>query len=81
MVNPQSQQQAVSKVVAGGKAYFVFSQEDVSVDDDELLKLGVLRLKESISDVCLAMKLGLGITIKIYVRFSIKAGNFTITIL
>ena len=38
-------------------ADFVNEQEDVSVDDKKLLELGVLRLKESISNVCLGVEL------------------------
>ena len=47
----------ISKKVVGASAYYVKKQEDVSVDNEKLLELGVLRPKESISDVCLGVEL------------------------
>ena len=41
----------------GVSADYVKEQEDVSVDDDKLLELGVLQPKENISDVCLGVGL------------------------
>ena len=47
----------IGKKVVGARADYVKEQEDVSVDDEKLLELGVLRSKESISDVCLGVEL------------------------
>ena len=47
----------IGKKVVGASADYVKEQEDVSVDDEKLLELGVLRSKESISDVCLGVEL------------------------
>ena len=47
----------IGKVVVGASTNNVNDQEDVSVDDEKLLELGVLRPKQSIDDVCLGVEL------------------------
>ena len=46
----------ISKVVIGASAEYVKEQEDVSMNDEKLLELRVLRPKENISDVCLGVE-------------------------
>ena len=47
----------IGKNVVGANANYVKEQEDVRVDDEKSLELGVLRPKESICDVCLEVEL------------------------
>ena len=47
----------IGKIVVGARADYVKEQEDVSVDGEKLSELGVLRPKESISDVYLGVEL------------------------
>ena len=49
----------VDQIVVGANADNVKEQEDVSVDNKKLLELGVLRPKQSISDVCLRVELSI----------------------
>ena len=46
----------IGKIVVGASTDYV-KEQDVSVDDEKLLEVGVLRPKESISDVCLRIEL------------------------
>ena len=56
--NPQAAAvDGIGKVLVGVSADITKEQEDVSVDDEELLKLGGLRKKESFSDVRLGGEL------------------------
>ena len=47
----------IGTVVVGASADYVNDQEGVSVDDEKLFELGVLRPKKSIDDVCLGEEL------------------------
>ena len=47
----------IAKIVVGSSADYVKEQGDVSVKDEKIFKVGVLRPKESINDVCLRVEL------------------------
>ena len=47
----------IGKIVVGANVDYVKEQENVSVDDEKLLELGVLRQKENITDVCQGVEL------------------------
>ena len=55
--SPAAAVNGIGKIVVEASADYVKKKEDVSVDDEKLLELGVLRPKKSIGDVCLGVGL------------------------